>query len=50
MIWASDFYTNYKRVQVQQNKAVRIIGNYDRGTDSTLSIFKKLNLLNIGQI
>ena len=50
MIWASDFYTNYKREQVQQNKAVRIIGNYDRGTDSTLSIFKKLNSLNVGQI
>ena len=33
-----------------EKKAVRIIGNYDRRTDSTLSIFKKLNLLNIGQI
>ena len=50
MIWASDFCTNHKRVQVQQNKGVRIIRNYDRGTDSTLSIFKKLNLLNVGQI
>ena len=50
MIWTSDFYTNYKRVQVEQNKTVRIIGKYDQGTNSTLSIFKKFNLLNVGQI
>ena len=50
MIWASNFTCNFKRVQIQQNKAVRLIGKYDTGVLSTESIFRKLGILNVGQI
>ena len=50
MIWASNFTCNFKRVQIQQNKAVRLIGKYDTGVLSTESIFRKLRILNVGQI
>ena len=32
-------------VKVQQNKAIRISGNYDRGSASTVSIYKKFDIL-----
>ena len=50
MIWASNFTCNFKRVQIQQNKAVRLIGKYDTGVLSTESIFRKLRILKVGQI
>ena len=50
LIWASNFQSNYRRVQVQQNKAIRILGNYDRGSASTVSIYKKFDILDVGKI
>ena len=31
VIWAGGFYTNYKRVQVLQNKIIRHLGKYFHG-------------------
>ena len=42
--------TNYKRVQVLQNKAIRIIGKYVEKVHRTNACYKSLNLLNVGKI
>ena len=49
-LWASNFYGNFKKVQIQQNKVLRAIGKYERGIVSTESIFRKFGILNVGQI
>lgn len=50
LIWSSNFYSNFKRVQILQNKAVRIIGKYVKDVNDTSACFKSLNLLNVGQL
>ena len=50
LIWASNFQSNYRRVQVQRNKASRIQGNYDRGSANTVSIYKKFDILDVWKI
>ena len=50
VIWSSNFYANFKRVQILQNKTVRLLGNYIENVNDTASCFKKLRVLNIGQI
>ena len=35
---------------MQQSKAIRILGNYDRGSASTVSIYKKFDILDVGKI
>ena len=50
MIWASNFTCNFERVQIQPNKEVMLTGKYDTGVLSTESIFRKLRILNAGQI
>ena len=50
LIWASNFSCNFRRVQVLQNKAIRLIGRYDRGIDSTESLFRKFKILKVGEI
>jgi len=35
---------------VQQNKAIRILGNCERGSASTVSIYKKFDILDVGKI
>ena len=48
-LWISNFYGNFKKVQIQKNKALRAIGKYERGVVSTESIFRKFGILNAGQ-
>ena len=50
LVWSINFYVNYKRVQILQNKAARIIGKYVKSVKDTSARFKFLRLLNIGQI
>jgi hypothetical protein len=50
VLWSSNFYANFKRVQILQNKTVRLLGNYVENVNDTSSCFKKLRVLNIGQI
>ena len=49
-ILSSNFFTNYKRVQVVQNKAIRIIGKYVKEAQETSACYKSLNMLYVGQI
>ena len=37
-------------MQILQNKTVRLLGNYVENVNDTASCFKKLRVLNIGQI
>ena len=50
MLWASNFYLNFKRVQILQNKAMRFIGGYVEGEHNTTASFKKIRVLNVGQL
>ena len=50
LIWSSYFYSNFKRVQILQNNAVRIVGNYVKDVDDTIACFKSLHLFNAGQL
>ena len=50
VLWSSNFYANFKRVQILQNKTVRLLGNYVENVNDTASCFKKLRVLNIGRI
>ena len=49
LILASNFKSNYRRVQVEQNKAIRILENNDRGS-SSVSIYKKFDILDVEKI
>ena len=49
-IWTINVTCNFKRVQTQKNKAVRLIGKYGTRILSTESIFSKLRILSVGQI
>lgn len=50
MLWASNFYVNFKRVQTLQNRAMRLIGGYVEGVNNTSACFNKLQVLNVGQL
>ena len=50
VLWSSSLYANFKRVQILQNKAVRLLGNYVENVNDTASCFKELRVLNIGDI
>ena len=41
MIWDNNFACNFKQVQIQQNKVLKLIGKYDTGVLSTESIFQE---------
>ena len=49
-MWSSNFCVNYKRVQVLQNKAAKIIGKNIQNVKDNSVCFKSLRLLNVGQI
>ena len=50
LIWVSNFQSNYRKVQVQQDNTIRILRNYDRGSSSTVSIYEKFDILDVGKI
>ena len=50
MIWTSGFYTNIKRVQFLQNKAIRLLGNYLRSENDIVNCYRKLMILNVSQL
>lgn len=50
VLWASNFFNNFKRVQVLQNKAVRLIGGYVKETNNTVACFRKLKVMDVGQV
>ena len=41
-LWTSYFVSSFKRVQILQNKVVRVLGDYVRFQNSTVSCFTKL--------
>jgi len=50
VIWAGGFYTNFKRVQVLQNKVIRLLGNYVHGENDTVNCYRKLMIFNVSQL
>ena len=49
-LWNSNFLSIYRRVQIVQNKAVRMIGRCIQDVHDICASFTSLKLLNIGQI
>ena len=47
-VWASNFIGNYKRIQIVQNKAIRVLGEMCH-CESTAQSYKKFGILNVGQ-
>ena len=47
LLWTSSFVSSFKRVQILQNKVVRVLGDYVRFENSTLSCFTKMKILNV---
>ena len=50
MIWAGEFYTNFKRAQVLQNKIIRLLGNYVHGENDKVHCYRKVMILNVSQL
>ena len=50
ILWASDFCLNFKHVQILQNKAMHLVGEYVEAKHNTTASFKKLQVLNVGQL
>ena len=50
MLWASNFFGNFRHLQVLQNKAVRLIGGYVKETNNTVACFRKLKVMDVGQV
>jgi len=50
VIWAGEFYTNFKRAQVLQNKIIRLLGNYVHGENDKVHCYRKLMILNVSQL
>lgn len=50
MLWTSSFISSFRKVQILQNKIVRILGNYIQFENSTLNCFTSLKILNIYQL
>ena len=49
--WASNFFSNYKRIQILQNKNIRLIADIKEQVESkTIASFSWCNVLNDGQI
>ena len=46
-MWTSSFLSNFERVQILQNKVVRVLGNYVRFENSTLRYFPKMKIPNV---
>ena len=47
MIWTSSYTCNFKQIQIQQNEAVRLFGQYNTGIFSIELTFRKLKILNV---
>jgi len=47
LLWTSSFVSSFKRVQNFKNKVVRILGDYVRFENSTLSCFTKMKIPNV---
>ena len=45
VIWTSGFCTNFKRVEVLQNKVIKLLGNYVLSENDTGNCYKKLTIL-----
>ena len=50
IIWAGEFYTNFKRVKVLKNKVIGLLGNYIHGENDTVNCYRKLMILNVSQL
>ena len=49
-IWSCNFYSDFKRLQVLQNNALRIISKYLKDLHNTSACFKSLKLFKLGQL
>ena len=48
-VWASNFVVNFKRIQIVQNKALRLLGDFEN-CESTMDCYHHFNILNVGQL
>ena len=47
---ASNFYSNYKRIQILQNKVVRITGKYVKVFNDVVTCYRNLRMMNVEQV
>jgi hypothetical protein len=47
---ASNFYSNYKRIQILQNKVVRITGKYVKVFNDIVTCYRNLRVMNVGHL